>query len=107
MKNRSRLDIHAEITNKLIKSIEANPGESVLPWRKSGNPLWLPVNALTGNRYNGINIVSLWVAAETAGYAAPLWATYRQWQQLRAQVRQGEKASFVVFYKLCGRPHNL
>ena len=85
--------------NKLIKAIEANPGEFVLPWRKSGNPLWLPVNALTGNRYNGINIVSLWVAAETAGYAAPLWGTYRQWQQLDAQVRKGEKASLVVFYR--------
>ena len=99
MKNRSRLDIHAEITNKLIKAIDANPGEPVMPWRKSGKPLWLPANALTGNRYNGINIVSLWVAAETAGYAEPLWATYRQWQQLDAQVRRGERASPVVFYK--------
>jgi len=99
MTTRSRQDIHAEITNKLIKAIEANPGEPVMPWRRSGNPLWLPVNALTGKRYNGINIISLWVAAETASYAAPLWATYRQWHQLDAQVRQGEKASLVVFYK--------
>jgi antirestriction protein ArdC len=99
MNTRSRQDVHAEITNKLIKAIEANPGEPVMPWRKSGNPLWLPVNALTGNRYNGINIISLWVAAETAGYAAPLWGTYRQWQQLDAQVRKGEKASPIVFFK--------
>ena len=70
-----------------------------MPWRRSGKPLWLPVNARTGNRYNGINIVSLWVAAETTGYAEPLWATYRQWQQLDAQVRKGEKASLVIFYK--------
>jgi antirestriction protein ArdC len=103
---RSRQDIHAEITNKLIKAIEASPSEPVMPWRKSGKPLWLPENALTRKRYNGINIVSLWVAAETTGYAEPLWATYRQWQQLDAQVRKGEKASLVVFYKLCGRPHN-
>jgi antirestriction protein ArdC len=53
MNTRSRRDVHAEIT-KLIKAIEANPCEPVMPWRKSGNPLWLPVNALTGNRYNGI-----------------------------------------------------
>lgn len=96
---RTRQDIHAEITNKLIKAIEANPGEPLMPWRKPGKPLWLPANALTGNRYNGINIVSLWAAAETAGYAEPLWATYRQWQQLDAQVRKGERASPVVFYK--------
>ena len=45
-------------------------------------PLWLPKNALTKNRYNGINVVSLWVAAEANGYKAPIWATYKQWQQL-------------------------
>lgn len=99
MTPRSRQDVHAEITNKLVAAIEANPGEPILPWRKSGKPLWLPGNALTGKRYNGINIISLWVAAETAGYSAPLWATYRQWQQLDAQVRKGEKVALVVFYK--------
>jgi antirestriction protein ArdC len=92
-------DIHAEITAKLIAAIEANPGEPVLPWRKSAGPLWLPFNALTGNRYNGINVISLWVAAEGGGYPTPIWATYRQWTQLDAQVRKGERASIVVFYK--------
>src|SRR5262245_25410354 len=94
-----RRDIHAEITNKLIAAIEANPGEPVMPWRKPGSALWLPVNALTGKRYNGINILSLWVSAETAGYSAPMWGTYRQWHELDAQVRKGEKASLVIFYR--------
>ncbi len=99
MTSHPKRDIHAEITNQLIAAIEANPGEPQLPWRKSGNPLWLPVNALTGNRYNGVNIISLWVAAQAAGYAAPIWATYKQYQQLDAQVRKGEKASLIIFYK--------
>jgi antirestriction protein ArdC len=103
----AKRDIHAEITQQLIAAIEADPGEPQQPWRKSGNPLWLPVNALTANRYNGVNIISLWVAAQAAGYAAPVWATYKQWSQLEAQVRKGEKASLIIFYKLCGRPHNL
>ena len=94
-----RRDIHAEVTNNLIAAMEANPGEPVLPWRKSAGALWLPVNALTGRHYNGINVISLWVAAETAGYAAPVWATYRQWAEQGAQVRKGEKASIVIFYK--------
>jgi antirestriction protein ArdC len=67
----------------------------------------MPENALTKKLYNGINIVSLWVSAELQGYAAPIWATYRQWAELGCQVRKGEKSSLVVFYKLCGRPHNL
>jgi antirestriction protein ArdC len=92
-------DLHAEITQTLIASIEKDPGQPVMPWRRSSAPLWLPENALTKNRYNGINVVSLWVAAETRGYSAPIWASYKQWQQLGIQVRGGEKASLVVFYK--------
>lgn len=94
-----RRDIHAEITNKLIAAIEADPGKPSMPWRRSSTPLFMPSNALTGNAYNGINIVSLWVAAEVQGYGTPIWATYRQWSELGAQVRKGEKSSLVVFYK--------
>lgn len=92
-------DIHAEITSRLIAAIEADPGRPSMPWRRTGKPLFMPENALTGNAYNGINVVSLWVAAECLGYSAPVWATYRQWSELGCQVRKGEKSSLVVFYK--------
>jgi antirestriction protein ArdC len=92
-------DLYADITDRLIALIEADPGQMQLPWRRAGLPLSLPVNAATGNGYNGINIVSLWMAAEARGYTAPLWATFRQWLSIGAQVRKGEKASLVVFYK--------
>ncbi|MGE0516974.1 MAG: ArdC family protein [Hyphomicrobiaceae bacterium] len=94
-----RRDIHAEITGKLIAAIEADPGKPTMPWRKNSGPLFMPVNAHTKNAYNGINIISLWVAAECLGYTAPIWATYRQWSELGCQVRKGEKSSLVVFYK--------
>lgn len=94
-----RRDIHAEITNALIAAIEADPGTPSMPWRRSSEPLFMPENALTGNAYNGINVVSLWVSAEIHGHATPVWATYRQWSELGAQVRKGEKSSLVVFYK--------
>lgn len=92
-------DLYADVTNQLINAIEAEPGELSLPWRRNGGGLHLPVNADTGNRYQGINVISLWVAAEMRGYGQPLWATYRQWSALGAQVRKGEKSSTVVFYK--------
>jgi len=94
-----RRDIHAEITAKLVAAIEADPGRPSLPWRRSGAPLFMPQNALTKRHYNGINVVSLWVAAEVLGYAAPIWATYKQWSEIDCQVRKGEKASLVIFYK--------
>ncbi|NBU58314.1 MAG: DUF1738 domain-containing protein [Betaproteobacteria bacterium] len=94
-----RRDIHAEITAKLIASIEAAPGRPSLPWRRSSAPLFMPENALTKKPYNGINIVSLWVAAEAHGYSVPVWGTYKQWSEMDCQVRKGEKSSLVVFYK--------
>lgn len=95
----TRQDIYSEITSQLIAAIEADPGRPELPWRKSSGALFMPSNALTGNAYNGINILSLWVAAEVKSYSAPVWATYRQWSELGAQVRAGEKSSLVIFYK--------
>lgn len=94
-----RRDIHAEITDKLIAAIEADPAKPSMPWRRSSAPLSMPVNAQTGNAYNGINVLSLWVSAECQGFATPVWATYKQWQAMDAQVRKGETSSLVVFYK--------
>lgn len=94
-----RRDLHAEITNQLIAAIEADPGKPSLPWRRGAGPLQLPVNSLTGKAYSGINVLNLWVMAELRDYATPLWATYRQWAERGAQVRKGEKASTVIFYK--------
>ena len=34
------------------------------------------------------------------GYDHGEWATYAQWQERKAQVRKGEKATTVVFWKL-------
>lgn len=95
----NRKDIYSEITSQLIAAIEFDPGKPSLPWRRSSGPLFMPVNALTNNPYNGINIVSLWVAAEVKAYTTPIWATYRQWTELGAQVRKDEKSSLVIFYK--------
>jgi antirestriction protein ArdC len=39
------------------------------------------------------------VAALERGYSRPIWGTYKQWQAEGCQVRKGEKASLVVFYK--------
>jgi antirestriction protein ArdC len=39
----------------------------------------------------------LWSAAVAAGYAAPIWMTFKQAQELGAHVRKGEKGSLVVY----------
>ena len=50
-----------------------------------------------GMPYQGINVLVLWSAAMERGYAAPLWMTYRQASELKANVRKGEYGSLVVY----------
>jgi len=52
--------------------------------------------------YRGVNVVSLWAYSEERGYSSGTWGTYRQWAEVGAQVRKGEKAAFVIFYKGAG-----
>jgi antirestriction protein ArdC len=95
----NRFDIHQHITQSIITAIEGGPGEFRLPWHRSRGNVMRPVNALTKNAYQGVNIVALWAQADLAGYTSGQWGTFKQWNELGASVRKGSKAAYVVFYK--------
>ena len=94
-----RIDVHEEITNRIIEAIEHGAGEFKLPWHRPAGSITRPVNIQSKKGYRGINVVTLWVEAQLRGYASPVWGTYKQFQEAGCQVRKGEKASLVVFYK--------
>jgi len=102
-----RQTIYETITATLLAAVESNPGDPIMPWQRGGTRPVLPTNAVTGQAYRGVNILSLWVTALQRGYGSGGFATLRQWNEKGAKVRKGEKASPIVFYKLCGWPHNL
>jgi antirestriction protein ArdC len=92
--------IYDRVTETILQQIETSPGDPVMPWhRPAGSALHIPKNATTGSAYRGINILMLWIAADMKQYPTGLWASYKQWAGTGAQVRQGEKAAQVVFYK--------
>jgi antirestriction protein ArdC len=94
-----KLDVYACVTSQIIAAIEKGVGNWKMPWHTSGRDTFSPVNVTSRKPYRGINTVSLWAAAEAKGYVAGDWGTYRQWQDAGAQVRKGEKATTVVFWK--------
>ncbi|TWB15545.1 antirestriction protein ArdC [Nitrospirillum amazonense] len=94
-----RQNVYTRVTDSIIAAIEAGAGDFRMPWHSQGD-LARPLNVMSGKPYRGINTVALWVAAEATGYAAPIWGTYKQWQEKGAQVRKGEKSSTVVFWKV-------
>lgn len=90
-------EIYSRITEQIIAAIEKGTNKYEMPWHTINTA---PTNAVTGKAYKGVNILSLWASADCRGYSTGLWGTYKQWQQVGAQVKKGEKASFIVFYKL-------
>jgi len=90
-------DVYRTITDRIIEAIEAGAGQFVMPWH--GGNVARPQNALTGNDYHGVNILALWAEACLRGFATGWWATYKQWQEVGAQVKRGERASTIVFFK--------
>jgi N-terminal domain of anti-restriction factor ArdC/Zincin-like metallopeptidase len=92
-----RFDIHQQITNQIVAAIEAGAGEFRLPWHRSAGNIMRPVNIASKKAYRGVNILALW--ADAKGYESGTWGTYKQWSEAGAQVRKGERASHVVFYK--------
>lgn len=72
--------LYDEVTARVIAELEAGRAPWVQPWRtpdaKAG--LGLPVNALTGRTYSGVNILILWHHVVRAGFATQTWLTYRQ-----------------------------
>lgn len=93
-----KVNVYESVTNAIISAIEANPGSWTMPWHTE-LAIDMPKNVMTGKRYRGVNVLSLWGAAHQKGYTSPIWGTYKQWSGKGAQVRKGEKASLVVFWK--------
>jgi antirestriction protein ArdC len=98
MKQHNKADIYTRITDRIVADLE----QGVRPWLKPWNAahaagrITRPLRH-NGIPYRGINTLMLWSAAMEAGYAAPIWITFKQAQELGAHVRKGEKGSLVVY----------
>jgi antirestriction protein ArdC len=92
-------DVYARVTSQIINAIEAGVSNWRMPWHTSGRFAFSPINVTSTKPYRGINTVCLWAAAQAKQYESGEWGTYQQWQERGAQVRKGEKATTVVFWK--------
>lgn len=99
MSKQDRIDVYQRVTDQIVAAIEAGAESWEMPWHNDGSAITAPVNAASGRNYRGINVLSLWAQAHTKGFTSGMWATYRQWKEIGAQVREGEKSTTVVFWK--------
>ena len=91
--------IYETITQQIVTAIEEGADLYKMPWHRSRNDITNPRNVASSRSYRGLNIIALWMIAEAKGFNTGTWATYQQWQEKGAQVRKGEKAASVFFWK--------
>jgi len=91
--------VYQRVTSQIVNAIEAGVSNWRMPWHTSGKFAFSPINVTSKKPYRGINTVCLWASAQAKGYERGEWGTYQQWQERGAQVRKGEKATLVVFWK--------
>jgi antirestriction protein ArdC len=93
-----RGDIYGRVTSRILADLE----HGVRPWHRPWNAqheaggIARPLRH-NGIPYRGINVVMLWAASVTKGYASPLWLTYQQARELGGHIRKGETGELVVY----------
>ena len=96
--NSPREDVYSRVTARIVADLEQGARPWLKPWSvtHTAGRITRPLRA-NGQPYRGMNVLLLWGEAVANGYAAPIWMTYKQAQELGAQVRKGERGSLVVY----------
>lgn len=88
-------EVYEIVTQNIIDRMDAGH----IPWQRPWNgEIGLPRN-VAGRSYRGINV---WILG-AAGYQSPIWLTFNQARNLGGNVKRGEKATPIVFWKMLGR----
>ncbi|WP_349618271.1 ArdC family protein [Azotobacter salinestris] len=83
--------VHEEVAEKLIEQLKQGTAPWQRPWSASRSRSWMPMNPVSGKRYQGLNLLQLMLQDRED----PRWMSYKQAEALGAQVRQGEQGTRI------------
>ena len=92
-------NLYQEVTDQIIAMIENGTAPWQRPWDRPRHPQapTRPLNAATGQFYNGINILLL--QANPLSYDDPRWCGYEQAKARGWQVKAGAHGTSIYFFK--------
>jgi antirestriction protein ArdC len=89
-------DHYQEVTDRIVAALENGSRPWQQPW-KNGAP-GMPINATTGRRYHGINVLLLSMTCFALG-GDPRFCSYKQASDRGWQVRKGERGTTIFFFR--------
>ena len=87
--------IYQIVNEKIVEQLK----KGVIPWRMPWKQAGVPSNFISKKAYRGINVFLL----ACQGYTSPYWLSFKQCQAKGGQVRKGEKATLVIYWKILER----
>lgn len=87
--------VYAEVTQSIIDQLEAGALPWIKPWRVDSTA---DKNIISQKPYQGINRLILGLSSMVQGFDKPVWASFKQWQSLGANVKKGAKGTKIVFF---------
>ena len=101
--NFTPVDHYKHITDGILASLAVGVKPWARPWATKGGThtldSGLPFNVSSGRNYRGLNVPMLWGATASRGYGRHAWLSFRQAHEGGGNVRKGEKATLVFFFK--------
>jgi antirestriction protein ArdC len=93
-----REDLYTTITGTIVAQLEAGCRPWHQPWNAAhaAGGISRPLRC-TGQPYNGVNVLVLWLTSFQRGYSCPIYLTFQQAKELGGHVRKGEKGTTVVY----------
>ena len=85
----NRKDVYTRVTERIVSDLERSIRTWMKPWsvERTAGRITKPLRH-NGTLYRGMNILLLWGEAMAKGYTAPIWMTYKQAQEIGANVRK-------------------
>ena len=87
--------VYQEVTDSIIKQLENGATPWIKPWTTDSTA---DKNFITQAPYRGVNRLMLGLSSMINGYTTPVWATFKQWNNLGCRVRLHEKGTKIVKY---------
>ena len=87
--------IYKEVTDSIIQQLENGATPWIKPWKVDNTA---DKNFITQAPYRGVNRLMLGLSSMINGYTTPVWATFKQWNDLGCRVRLHEKGTKIVKY---------
>jgi antirestriction protein ArdC len=93
-----REDLYTRITGDIIAQLEAGVRPWHCPWNAAhaAGGISRPLRN-TGQPYQGVNVLVLWLTAFQHGYTCPIWLTFNQCKEAGGFVKKGEHGARVVY----------